>query len=196
MITVYGADWCEDTQRSLRHLRRLGVPHTYINIDEQIDGLERAKSLNNGERRTPTIDLGVGGTALIEPENDTLSEALIELQMLTQEQVQERKAVQNVGDAERIARSGAGAALLLASTTGPSVLRWPVRLLGIKLLVTGLTGWSPLYHLSGVTSLDGPGDRPAEARRSTWLAKRDEAGAAENARRGTDAPAPTPETAR
>lgn len=196
MITVYGADWCEDTQRSLRHLRRLGVPHDYINIDEQIEGLERARSLNHGERRTPTIDLGVGGTALVEPENDTLSEALIELQMLTQEQVQERLAVQNVGDAERIARSGAGAALLLASTTGPSVLRWPVRLLGIKLLVTGITGWCPLYHLSGVTSLDGPGDRPAEARRSTWLAKRDEAGAAENARRETHTPAPTPETAR
>jgi glutaredoxin len=196
MITVYGADWCEDTQRSLRHLRRLGVPHVYINIDEQIDALDRAKALNHGERRTPTIDLGVGGTALVEPANDTLSEALIELQMLTQEQVQERLAVQNVGDAERIARSGAGAALLLASTTGPSVLRWPVRLLGLKLLVTGLTGWCPLYHLSGVTSLDGPGDRPAEARRSTWLAKRDEAGAAENARRGIDAPAPTPETAR
>jgi glutaredoxin len=196
MITVYGADWCEDTQRSLRHLRRLGVPHDYINIDEQIEGLERARSLNHGERRTPTIDLGVGGTALVEPENDTLSEALIELQMLTQEQVQERLAVQNVGDAERIARSGAGAALLLASTTGPSVLRWPVRLLGIKLLVTGITGWCPLYHLSGVTSLDGPGDRPAEARRSTWLAKRDEAGAAENARRETHAPASTPETAR
>ena len=27
MIIVYGADWCEDTRRSLRHLRRLGVPH-------------------------------------------------------------------------------------------------------------------------------------------------------------------------
>ena len=25
MIIVYGADWCEDTQRSMRHLRRLAV---------------------------------------------------------------------------------------------------------------------------------------------------------------------------
>lgn len=196
MITVYGADWCEDTQRSLRHLRRLGVAHTYINIDEHVEALDRAKALNNGQRRTPTIDLGAGGTALVEPENDTLSEALMELQMLTREQVQERRAVQNVGDAERIARSGTGAALLLASATAPAVLRWPVRLLGLKLLLTGLSGWCPIYHLSGVTSLDGPGDRPAEARRSTWLAKRDEAGAAENARRGPDAPGPTPEAAR
>ena len=178
MITVYGADWCEDTQRSLRHLRRLGVAHTYVNIDEDVDALNRAKSLNNGERRTPTIDLGTGGSALVEPENDTLSEALMELQMLTREQVQERMAVQNVGDAERIVRAGAGAALLLASASAPAVLRWPVRLFGLKLLLTGIGGWCPTYHLAGVTSLDGPGDRPAEARRSTWLAKRDEAGAA------------------
>jgi glutaredoxin len=196
MITVYGADWCEDTQRSLRHLRRLGVAHAYINIDEDVQALERAKGLNHGERRTPTIDLGVGGTALVEPENDTLSEALVELQMLTLEQVQERLAVQNVGDAERIARTGAGAALLLASTTGPAILRWPARLLGLKLLVTGATGWCPLYHLAGVTSLDGPGDRPAEARRSTWLATRDQAGAAENAQRGAAAPSPTPHAPR
>lgn len=175
MITVYGADWCEDTQRSLRHLRRLGVAHTYINIDEDVQALERAKALNRGERRTPTIDLGVGGSALVEPENDTLTEALVELQMLTQEQLQERLAVQNVGDAERIARSGAGAALLLASATGPSLLRWPSRLLALELLFSGLTGWCPLYHLAGVTSLDGPGDRPAEARRSTWLATRHQA---------------------
>jgi glutaredoxin len=196
MITVYGADWCEDTQRSLRHLRRLGVAHAYVNIDEDVEALELAKSLNDGERRTPTIDLGVGGTALVEPANDTLSEALVELQMLTQEQVQERLAVQNVGDAERVARAGVGAALLLASAAGPSMLRWPVRLLGIKLLFTGITGWSPVYHLSGVTSLDGPGDRPAEALRSTWLAKRDAAGAAENARRGIESAAPAPEAAR
>ena len=39
MITVYGADWCEDTRRSLRHLRRLGVPHRYENVDEDLDAL-------------------------------------------------------------------------------------------------------------------------------------------------------------
>jgi len=66
VITVYGADWCEDTQRSLRHLRRLGVPHHYLNIDEDLDALERAKALNGGKRRTPTIDLGFGGAPLVE----------------------------------------------------------------------------------------------------------------------------------
>ncbi|HVL68233.1 MAG TPA: DUF2892 domain-containing protein [Vicinamibacterales bacterium] len=195
MITVYGADWCEDTRRSLRHLRRLGVPHRYINIDEDAEALAEAKALNGGKRRTPAIDLGVGGTALIEPENDTLSEALVELQMLTQEDLQERLAVQNVGDAERAVRSGAGAAMLAAAGVVPAPLKWPVRLAGGFMLVTGVTGWCPLYHASGVTSLDGPGDRPAEARRRTWLARRDTAGAAENSRREA-APAPTPERGR
>ena len=59
MITVYGADWCEDTRRSQRLLRRLHVPHRYVNIDDDLDGLERAKALNHGQRRTPTIDLGL-----------------------------------------------------------------------------------------------------------------------------------------
>lgn len=195
MITVYGADWCEDTRRSLRHLRRLGVAYRYINIDEDSEALERAKALNNGKRRTPTIDLGVGGTALVEPENDTLSEALVELEMLTQEEVQERLAVQNVGDAERMGRAGVGAALLLASTAAPASLRWPLRLGAGMMLLSGVSGWCPVYHATGVTSLDGPADRPDEARRTTWLARRDTAGAAENSRRGATAPAPTPEPA-
>ncbi len=92
MVTVYGTDWCEDTRRSLRHLRRLGVAHRYLNIDEDAEALARAKALNEGSRRTPTIDLGVGGAALIEPENDTLGGALVELEMLTQEEVVERLA--------------------------------------------------------------------------------------------------------
>ena len=41
MIIVYGADWCEDTRRSLRHLRRLGVAHRYLNVDEDLDALEQ-----------------------------------------------------------------------------------------------------------------------------------------------------------
>ena len=84
MITVYGADWCEDTRRTLRHLRRLGVPYRYQNVDEDLDALERATALNGGMRRTPTIDLGLGGGPLVEPDNDTLTGALVELELLSQ----------------------------------------------------------------------------------------------------------------
>src|SRR5688500_19475679 len=103
MITVYGADWCEDTRRSQRLLRRLHVPHHYVNIDEDLDGLERAKALNRGHRRTPTIDLGRGSSALVEPDNETLAAALVEGGLLTQDEARERLGIQNVGDVERVA---------------------------------------------------------------------------------------------
>ena len=171
MITVYGADWCEDTRRSLRHLRRLAVAHQYINIDEDSVALDRAKTLNGGQRRTPTIDLGLGGPALVEPDNDTLSSALVELQMLTQQDVHERLGLQNVGDLERVVRAGTGAALVLAAGSAPRALRWPLRMLGAAAALTGITGWCPGYYTAGVSSLDGPGDRRDEAKRATWLAR-------------------------
>lgn len=186
MITVYGADWCEDTQRSLRHLRRLGVPHHYINIDEDLDALERAKALNGGNRRTPTIDLGFGGAPLVEPDNDSLTGALVEREMLTDDDVRERLAVQNVGDFERVLRTLTGAALLFGATLARRA-RWPLATAGTLMAASGLTGWCPLYHAANVTSLDGPGDRPDEVTRATWLAPR---------RRGTRATGllPAPET--
>src|SRR5688500_1061028 len=124
MLLVYGADWCEDTRRSLRHLRRLGVAHQYINIDEDAEALARAKDLNDGRRRTPTIEAGVG------------------------------------------------LALIVAAAGAPRALRWPLRAAGAGAALTGLTGWCPVYHAGGVTSLHGPGDHPHEAERAAWLAAR------------------------
>ena len=170
MITVYGADWCEDTRRSLRQLRRLAVPHRYFNVDDDLDALASAKALNGGLRRTPTIDLGVGGPALVEPDNDTLIAALVELEMLTEDDAYERLGVQNVGDMERVLRTIAGVALMLAGGALPRGVRWPFRLAGATVALTGVTGWCPAYHAARVTSLEGPGDRPDEAHRDAWLA--------------------------
>ena len=172
MIIVYGADWCEDTRRAQRHLRRLGVPHRYQNVDEDLDALGRATALNGGIRRTPTIDLGLGGEPLVEPSNDAITGALVEIEMLTHGEAAERLEVQNVGDLERIARAVGGLALLAAGSAAPRALRWPLRLLGAGVALTGVTGWCPVYHSAGVSSLDGPGDRPAEATRQHWLATR------------------------
>ena len=172
MITVYGADWCEDTRRSQRLLRRLHVPHHYVNIDEDLDGLDRAKALNHGERRTPTIDLGLGGEALVEPDNETLAAALVELKMLTREQAHERLGIQNVGDIERVARTTFGLALVAGAGASPAPLRWPLRLVGLIAAATGISGWGPAYHAAGVTSLGGPGDRPDEAERREWIVPR------------------------
>lgn len=172
MITVYGADWCEDTRRSLRHLRRLHVPHEYRNVDEDRDALHRAIDLNGGRRRTPTIDLGLGGAPLVEPSNDTLTGALVEMAMLTQDEALERLAVQNVGDVERAVRTAAGATILAAGAFSPRGARWPFGLLGFVVAATGLTGWCPAYHYAGVTSLGGPGDRPDERERDAWVSRR------------------------
>jgi mycoredoxin len=175
MITVYGADWCEDTRRSLRHLRRLHVPHRYLNIDEDIDALARAKALNDGRRRTPTIDLGIGGQALVEPDNDTLTGALVEMEMLAQEDARERMALQNVGDIERMARTLAGGVLLAVGAAASRRSRWPLAVTGAVVALTGITGWCPVYHATGVTSLGGPADRPDEAERRAWLIARSRA---------------------
>jgi glutaredoxin len=172
VITVYGADWCEDTRRTLRQLRRLGVRHLYRNVDEDLEALRSATALNGGQRRTPTVDLGVGGPPLVEPGNDTITEALVELEMLTQEEARERMQVQNVGDLERVVRAGAGAALVLAGSLAPRAVRWPLRLAGAALALSGISGWCPGYQRAGVTSLDGPGDRPHEAHRGAWLEAR------------------------
>ncbi|MEO8076696.1 MAG: YgaP-like transmembrane domain [Acidobacteriota bacterium] len=186
MITVYGADWCEDTRRSLRHLRRLAVAHQYINVDEDLDALHRATAMNGGERRTPTIDLGIGGSPLVEPDNDALTGALIEMEMLTLENAHERLGVQNVGDLERVLRTSAGVALLLAGGRLPRGARSLVRIAGSLLALTGVAGWSLAYHAAGVSSLDGPGDRPGEAHRATWLAPRSSASLPDEPQPGTE----------
>jgi hypothetical protein len=172
MIIVYGADWCEDTRRSLRHLRRLGVLHRYQNIDEDLAALHRAMALNGGIRRTPTIDLGLGGPPLVEPDNDSLTGALVEIRMLSQDAADGRLDVQNVGDVERVLRTSVGAAVWLAGSLVPRRARWPVRLAGAASVLSGAIGWCPVYHAAGRSSIDGPGDRPGEANRAAWLTTR------------------------
>lgn len=169
MITIYGADWCEDTQRSRRRLRRLGVLARYVNVDEHPEALEIAKRLNNGKRRTPTIDLE--GEVLVEPSNEELTTAVVRHGLVSSEDVWERLQVQNVGDLERGIRVGLGASILggsFARCTAPGA-RWPLRVAAGFLLATGITGWCPGYAARGVSSLDGVGDRPREAERRGWL---------------------------
>jgi hypothetical protein len=150
----------------------LHVPHQYINIDDNLDGLARAKAFGDDQRRTPVIDLAVGGEALVKPSNDMLTGAMVELSMLTQDEAYDRLAVQNVGDVERVARLICGAAMLAAANTLPRRGRWPLALIGLLATVTGLTGWCPAYHKAGVSSLGGPGDRPREAEREGWVSRR------------------------
>jgi glutaredoxin len=168
MVIVYGADWCEDTERSRRLLRRLAVRHQYVDVDRDLTALERAKSLNNGRRRTPTIE--IAGDVFVEPSNEALRHALVRHTLITEAEVGERQALQNVGDLERVLRVSGGLLALLVAASGPKP-RWPLLVLGAAGVLTGTTGWCPLYAAGRVSSLEGPGDRPPEAERRAWLAE-------------------------
>ena len=73
-VTVYGADWCEDTQRTREHLNKREVPYEYINVDQDKAAEAWIKEQNGGKRNTPTVDFG--GKILIEPSNEQLDEQL------------------------------------------------------------------------------------------------------------------------
>jgi mycoredoxin len=166
-VTVFGADWCEDTHRSRRLLRRLSVPHLYRNVDEDLDALDRATALGNGVRRTPVIE--IDGAALVEPSNESLTSTLVSRGLFTANEAADRLSVQNVGDMERVLRVSVGVLLYAAGRSAPLAVRAPLAVLGAGLMVTGLAGWCPVYNSKHLSSLGGPGDRPGEAERTHWL---------------------------
>jgi glutaredoxin len=56
-ITVYGADWCGDTVRTLRQLDRAGVPYDYVDIDSDEGGEQKVIDFNRGARRIPLVEI-------------------------------------------------------------------------------------------------------------------------------------------
>jgi glutaredoxin len=169
VVTIYGAEWCEDTQRALRYLRRLGAKHEYFDVDEDPAALNRAKALNHGRRRTPVVQ--VQDEVLVEPSNPTLAEALIRNGLLEPQQVHSRMQRRNVGDLERGIRIGGGVALAVLSLKAPKFSRVPLLALGVAETLSGVFGWCPLFAALGLTSIGGPLDHPSEADRETWLAQ-------------------------
>jgi glutaredoxin len=73
-VKVYGADWCGDTQRSLKHLDTLGVAYDYVDVEEDAQASSWVKEQNDGKERKPTIK--VGEQVLSVPSNQELESAL------------------------------------------------------------------------------------------------------------------------
>ncbi|HYO91091.1 MAG TPA: glutaredoxin domain-containing protein [Pyrinomonadaceae bacterium] len=73
-VKVYGADWCGDTQRSLRHLDSLGVAYDYVDVEEDEQASRWVKEQNDGKERKPTIK--VGEQVLCVPSDQQLESAL------------------------------------------------------------------------------------------------------------------------
>ena len=75
-VKVYGADWCEDTQHTLKHLQELGVAHRYVNIERDEAARAWVREHNDGKERKPTLD--VAGQVLSAPTTRELDSALRE----------------------------------------------------------------------------------------------------------------------
>jgi glutaredoxin len=75
-VKVYGADWCGDTQRTLKHLSDLGVAHRYVNIEQDDAARAWVREHNDGKERKPTLD--VAGQVLSVPTTRELDSALRE----------------------------------------------------------------------------------------------------------------------
>ncbi|HEY0404380.1 MAG TPA: glutaredoxin domain-containing protein [Pyrinomonadaceae bacterium] len=73
-VKIYGADWCGDTQRSLRQLESLGVAYDYVNVEDDAEAANWVKEQNDGKERKPTIK--VGEQVLSVPSNQELESAL------------------------------------------------------------------------------------------------------------------------
>ena len=75
-VTVFGAEWCGDCRRTSRQLNELGVSYTYIDVDADESGRERALAIA-GRQNIPVV-LFADGTFLVEPSNPELLTALHE----------------------------------------------------------------------------------------------------------------------
>jgi glutaredoxin len=73
-VKVYGADWCEDTQHTLRHLDKLGVDYDYINIEEDAQAARWVREQNDGKERKPTLE--ISGRVLSTPSDEELEEEI------------------------------------------------------------------------------------------------------------------------
>jgi glutaredoxin len=73
-IKVYGAEWCEDTQQTRRHLKQLGLRYDYVNIDFDPRAREFVKFQNDGKQVTPTVV--IAGDVLVEPSDEELDTLL------------------------------------------------------------------------------------------------------------------------
>jgi thioredoxin reductase (NADPH) len=74
-LTVYGATWCSDCKRAKKFLGEQRVHYNWVDIDQNIDGVEIVERVNQGKRIIPTI-VFADGSVLVEPSNAELAAKL------------------------------------------------------------------------------------------------------------------------
>jgi mycoredoxin len=78
-VTVYGADWCGDTRRTLRDLERAGVGYDYVDIENDEGAEKKVIEFNRGKRRVPLVEIASDDgepVRLSVPNGSELEEAL------------------------------------------------------------------------------------------------------------------------
>jgi len=81
-IKVYGADWCPLTKNTLAHLKELGIPYQYTNIDQDRTAAKWVAEQNQGKEKKPTLD--IDGQVVVEPTDEELDEVLAAKGLLQQ----------------------------------------------------------------------------------------------------------------
>ncbi len=56
-VKVYGADWCGDTVRALKHLDSKGVKYEYVDIETDKEGEKKVIEFSSGKRRIPLVEV-------------------------------------------------------------------------------------------------------------------------------------------
>jgi mycoredoxin len=79
-VVVYGTSWCAATQIIRRHLKRLGIPYRYVDIERDPVAAAQLRWLTGGRLSHPTVS--VGGAILIEPTLDELNSALAQTALI------------------------------------------------------------------------------------------------------------------
>lgn len=79
-VTVYGADWCGMTTRTLAYLDSVGVAYEYIDVEQDAGASDWVKSHNGGLEKKPTV--AVGELIVSEPSDAELESLLREQKLL------------------------------------------------------------------------------------------------------------------
>jgi thioredoxin reductase (NADPH) len=74
-IKMYGAPWCPDCRRAKQFFGEQHVAYDWIDVDQDREGLEYIKQVNNGKQIIPTI-VFEDGSILVEPTNAELASKL------------------------------------------------------------------------------------------------------------------------
>lgn len=169
-VVVWGTGSCVETRRLRRMLRRWLVPHQFRDVRADERAGERHLAITHGSAVTPVLTLNQ--QILVAPTAETLATALVGAGLVTEADLEVRDHAQNVGDLERVIRGGAAVVMWAGSRGLPQPARALSTAVALGLALTAAAGWCPALEAHGMTSLDGPADRPGEARRSRWLAPR------------------------